>query len=121
MLILDSHVTHTKNLAAADMAREAGVAKVSLPPHTTHRFQPLDGAFSDRLGNTDALSMWMRERVGRQHSKSPTFLMWRTENRHPFRMLLVAPGRQVCGQRPYTYSKTPTSSYHIRIPRLGPF
>ena len=45
MLILDSHVTHTKNLAATDMSREAGVVMVSLPPHTTHRFQPLDGAF----------------------------------------------------------------------------
>ena len=60
MLILDSHVTHTKNLAATDIAREAGVATVSFPPHTTHRFQPLDGASLDRLGNTDALRMWMR-------------------------------------------------------------
>ena len=28
MLILDSHVTHTKNLAATDMAWEAGVVMV---------------------------------------------------------------------------------------------
>ena len=61
MLILDSHVTHTKNLAAADMVREAGVVMVSLPPHTTHRFQPLDWAF---FGD-DALRMWMRDHVGR--------------------------------------------------------
>ena len=52
MFILDSHVTHTTNLAATDMAREVGAHMVSLPPHTTHRFQPLGGAFSDRLGNT---------------------------------------------------------------------
>ena len=38
VFILDSHVTHTKN--ATDIAREAGVAMVSRPPHTTHRFQP---------------------------------------------------------------------------------
>ena len=63
MLILNSHVTHTKNLAATDIAREAGVALVSLPPHTTHRFQPLNGAFSDRLGN--ATMMQMTEHVGR--------------------------------------------------------
>ena len=42
MLILDSHVTHTKNMAATDMARKAGVVMVSLPPH---RVQPLVGAF----------------------------------------------------------------------------
>ena len=32
MLILDSHVTHTKNLAATDMARDAGVVMVSPIP-----------------------------------------------------------------------------------------
>ena len=64
MFILDSHVTHTKNVAATDMAREAGVVMVSLPPHTTHQFHLWMGHFSDRLGNA-ALRMWMRERVGR--------------------------------------------------------
>ena len=59
MLILDSHVTHTKNLAATDMTREPRVAMVSLPPYTTHRFQPLDGAFFGPFRN-DALKMWMR-------------------------------------------------------------
>ena len=67
MLILDSHVTHTKKLAATGMAREAGVALVSLPPHTTRRFQPLDWAFFGPFGKYyDAvLRMWMREHVGR--------------------------------------------------------
>ena len=67
MFILDSHVTHTKNLAATDMAREAGVVMVSLPPHTTHRFQPLGGAFFGPFGKyyNDALMMWMKEHVGR--------------------------------------------------------
>ena len=67
MLILDSHVTHTKNLAATDMAVEAGVAMVSLPPHTTHRLQPLDVAFFGPFGKycDDALRMWMRGHVGR--------------------------------------------------------
>ena len=67
MLILDSHVTHTKNLAATDMAREAGVVMVTLPPHTTHRVQPLDGAFFGPFAKyyEAALRMWMREHVGR--------------------------------------------------------
>ena len=38
MFILDSYVTHTKNLVATKMAREAGVMKVS---HTIHRLPPL--------------------------------------------------------------------------------
>ena len=63
MLILDSHVTHTKNLAATDIAREAGAATVSFPPHMTHRFQPLGGPFGKNYD--DALRMWMREHVGK--------------------------------------------------------
>ena len=67
MLRLDSHVNHTKNLAATGTAREAGVVMVSLPPHTTDQFQPLDGAFFGQFGTfyDDALRMWMREDVGR--------------------------------------------------------
>ena len=45
MLILDNHVAYTKYLAATEMTPEAGVVMVSLPPHTIHRFQSLDGAF----------------------------------------------------------------------------
>ena len=36
VLILDIHVTHTKKLAAAEMAQEAGVVMVSFPRNTTH-------------------------------------------------------------------------------------
>ena len=63
----DSHVTHTKNLAATDKAREAGVFKVSLPPHTTNHFQSLDMAFFGSFGKyyDHALRMWMKEHVGR--------------------------------------------------------
>ena len=82
----------------SDMAREVGVVMVSLPPHTTHRFQSLDWAFFGPFGKYyDAvLRMWMRE-----HGKSPKFII-RTEKRHPFRMLLVAS----------------VVIYHIRVPRL---
>ena len=47
MLILDSHMTHTKYLVGTDMARETGVVMVSLPPHTTHSLWM--GPFLDRL------------------------------------------------------------------------
>ena len=43
-------VTYAKNLAAMYLARDAVVRMVSLPPHTTHRLQPLDVAFFGPLG-----------------------------------------------------------------------
>lgn len=45
MLILDGHYSHTKNINVIDRAREKGVRIVCLPPHTTHRLQPLDVSF----------------------------------------------------------------------------
>ena len=45
VLILDGHVTHCKNLEAIELAKNNGVRLVSLPPHTTHRLQPLDVSF----------------------------------------------------------------------------
>lgn len=67
VLVLDGHITHTKNLDAINMARDAGVVMVSLPPHCTHRLQPLDVAFFGPFGKyyDEALRMWMREHVGR--------------------------------------------------------
>lgn len=42
LLILDGHHTHTKNLDVILDARENHVTLLCLPPHTTHKMQPLD-------------------------------------------------------------------------------
>lgn len=39
LLIVDGHVSHTQNLKAIQMARDAEVIMLSLPSHTTHRMQ----------------------------------------------------------------------------------
>ncbi|XP_018578256.1 uncharacterized protein LOC108916477 [Anoplophora glabripennis] len=42
LLILDGHSTHTKNIEVIDLARDNGVVLLCLPPHASHRLQPLD-------------------------------------------------------------------------------
>ncbi|ESN95622.1 hypothetical protein HELRODRAFT_86484 [Helobdella robusta] len=66
-VVFDGHVTHVKILKAIEFAREAGVRMISLPPHTTHRLQPLDVSFFGSLGKyyDDALRKWMRSHVSR--------------------------------------------------------
>lgn len=49
LLILDGHSTHTKNLEVIDYARENGVSLLCLPPHCSHRLQPLDVSFMKPL------------------------------------------------------------------------
>jgi hypothetical protein len=44
LLIMDNHLTHT-TLKAFDFCKENGIVVVSLPPHTSHRMQPLDVSF----------------------------------------------------------------------------
>jgi len=45
LLVLDGHSTHTKTVAALELASSAGVIMLSVPPHCTHRLQPLDVGF----------------------------------------------------------------------------
>ena len=68
LLILDGHSSHTKNLEAIHFARENGIVVLSLPPHTTHRLQPLDRTFFKPLmGNFNTTcDQWMRNHACRQ-------------------------------------------------------
>ena len=45
LLILDGHSSHTKNIDVLDYASENGILMLSLPPHTTHKMQPMDVSF----------------------------------------------------------------------------
>lgn len=45
LLLLDGHVSHTKNLFFIEKARECHVTVISLPPHCSQRLQPLDVSF----------------------------------------------------------------------------
>ncbi|XP_056647226.1 tigger transposable element-derived protein 1-like [Diorhabda sublineata] len=45
LLILDGHATHTKNLTLVEKARANYVNIIVIPPHTSHRLQPLDVTF----------------------------------------------------------------------------
>ena len=68
LLILDGHATHTHNLNVINMARENGVYLLSLPPHCSHKLQPLDVAFMKPLSTyyTQAVETWLRQHPGRR-------------------------------------------------------
>jgi len=67
LLILDGHATHTRNLEVIDLARENGVTLLVLPPHCSHRLQPLDVAFMKPLSTyyTRECEKWLRMHPGR--------------------------------------------------------
>lgn len=67
LLILDGHSTHTKNLEVIDYARKNGVSLLCLPPHCSHRLQPLDVSFMKPLSvhYTEELRKWLRMNPGK--------------------------------------------------------
>ncbi|XP_057311558.1 uncharacterized protein LOC130649317 [Hydractinia symbiolongicarpus] len=62
LLILDGHRSHTKNIGLIDFARDNGIEIVSLPPHTSHKLQPLDRTFFKplKVAFNAACTSWMR-------------------------------------------------------------
>lgn len=63
LLIFDGHYSHTKNIDIVDMARDNHVTLLSLPPHCTHKVQPLDRSFMGPLKSyySEEVRIWLRE------------------------------------------------------------
>ena len=62
LLILDGHFSHTQNIDLIDLARQNHVAIVSLPPHSSHKMQPLDRTFMGPLKAmySEEIRQWLR-------------------------------------------------------------
>ena len=67
LLILDGHKMHTNNLLFIEMARANFVTVICLPPHCSHRMQPLGVSFVKPLMTyyTQAVECWLRSHPGR--------------------------------------------------------
>jgi len=50
LLIIDGHSSH-KSIEAVELARKHHVTMLTIPPHTSHRLQPLDLTFFQTLGH----------------------------------------------------------------------
>lgn len=63
ILILDGHYSHTRNLEIIEKARENFVTIICLPPHTTHKLQPLDKTFMGALKSyySEQIRLWIRQ------------------------------------------------------------
>lgn len=66
LLIVDGHSSH-KQLDVLNYAKENGIILLCLPPHTTHRLQPLDVAFYGPLKTyfNQEVSKWLKNNPGR--------------------------------------------------------
>ncbi|XP_043464091.1 uncharacterized protein LOC122499682 [Leptopilina heterotoma] len=67
LLVLDGHTSHVKNMDVIDLAQENGVIILCLPPHCTHRLQPLDVSFMKplSLNYSKEVQKWLRTHPNR--------------------------------------------------------
>lgn len=70
ILILDGHHSH-KTLDAVNYARENGIIMITLPPHSTHKMQPLDVSYfqSCKAAYNRAADNWMVMNAGKRISQ----------------------------------------------------
>lgn len=68
LLILDGHATHTKNLDFIEKARMNHTKVICLPPHCSHKMQPLDVSFMGPFNTyyVQAIERFLRNNPGRQ-------------------------------------------------------
>lgn len=66
LLIVDGHISH-KGIESLTFAKEHGIIMVCLPPHCTHRMQPLDVSFYGPLKTyfNQEVSTWLKSHPGR--------------------------------------------------------
>ena len=67
LVILDGHQSH-KSLQVIDMARANHITIITLPPHTSHRLQPLDITFFGPLKSNynKEIDRWMLNNPGKR-------------------------------------------------------
>ncbi|XP_065664687.1 uncharacterized protein LOC136086321 [Hydra vulgaris] len=69
LIVLDGHHSH-KTLEAINFCRDNGIHLITLPPHCTHKMQPLDRTFFKplKVGYNTAASNWVLSHQGRRTS-----------------------------------------------------
>jgi len=67
ILVLDGHCSHTGNLEVITFARENYVYIICLPPHSSHKMQPLDKVFMGPLKtfSCQEIEKWLCSHPGR--------------------------------------------------------
>ena len=67
LLILDGHYTHTRNLDIIEAGRTNFVTIICIPPHTSHKMQPLDLSFMSPFKTyySHEIQMWLKQNPDR--------------------------------------------------------
>lgn len=102
LIILDGHHSH-KTLAVIEYARTNGIELVTLPPHCTHKMQPLDRTLFKALKSAynSASDTWMVAHKGQRISFFDMAGIFATAYNKTATVEKAVNGFRVCGLWPY--------------------
>lgn len=112
LLLLDGHSSH-KTVDALELAKKSGVVLLCLPPHCTHRLQPLDiGIFGplDVYYNRE-IEIWLKANVGRTVGLYQISNIFCKAYVKTITMKNILSAFEACGINPYKPDNFPDSMY----------
>ena len=123
LLILDGHKTHTNNLPFIGMARRNNVTVLCLPPHCSHRMQPLDVSFMKPLMTyyTQAVENWLRNHPGRVVTTFQTAGLFSTAYVRAATMTIVVNGFRKTGVWPVDRNVFGPDDFSAAAPQTSNF
>ena len=112
VVILDNHSSHI-SLSGWDLCRENGIHMVSLPPHTSHRLQPLDVTYMKpfKMAFNGACDSWMLAHPGERILQSDVSRLVNTAFTRASVMSTAINGFKSTGIWPFDRSVVPDAEF----------
>ena len=116
ILILDNHASHVF-LPAINFARRNGIIILSIPPHTSHRLQPLDIPFFGPLKTFygQEADKWMLNHPGRRISEYEVCKLFKGAYERAATMRNAASGFRAAGIVPYDRNVFSESDFALSL------
>lgn len=95
-LVLDGHYSHTRNIEVIEMARQNHVSIMCLPPHATHKMQPLDVGYMAPLKTYYAqeIETFLRHNPGKMVTKNNICSLFSAAYNRTATMVFINPFRK---------------------------
>ena len=102
LLVLDGHSTHVKSIETVELARAHGLTIIALPPHCTHRMQPLDVAFMKPLSSNFSreVQLWLRKYPGQTVPLYDVAGLFEKAYQSAIQPSIIISGFKTCGMWP---------------------
>ena len=116
LLIFDGHYSHTRNIDIVNLARDNHVSLVCLPPHCSHKMQPLDLSFMKPFKHyySKAIENWMDSNPGCAVTDRQVGSLFSEAYEQSATMIIAKNGFRAAGVIPYNDNIFPEHAFVVK-------